>query len=77
MAEGEGTGKSGGHDGFLGAVYDSKSTADVAALYDKWAETYDAEMAQAGYRHPSICLALLARHLPKGTAPLLDAGAGA
>lgn len=76
MAEGEGTGKSGGHDGFLGAVYDSKSTADVAALYDKWAETYDAEMAQAGYRHPSICLALLARHLPKGAAPLLDAGAG-
>lgn len=64
------------HDGFLGAVYGSKSTADVAALYDKWAATYEAEMAQAGYRHPSICLALLSRHLPKGTAPLLDAGAG-
>lgn len=64
------------HDGFLGAVYDSKSTNDVAALYDKWAATYDAEMAQAGYRHPTICLALLARHLPKGEAPLLDAGAG-
>src|SRR5690606_32150398 len=29
-----------------------------------------------GYRHPSICLALLARHLPRGAAPLLDAGAG-
>jgi predicted TPR repeat methyltransferase len=64
------------HDGFLGAVYDAKGTGDVAALYDKWAETYDAEMAQAGYRHPSICLALLARHLPKGASPLLDAGAG-
>lgn len=64
------------HDGFLGAVYESKSTDDVAALYDKWAETYDAEMAQAGYRHPTICLALLSRHLPRGTAPLLDAGAG-
>ncbi len=64
------------HDGFLGAVYDSKSTDDVAALYDKWAETYDAEMAQAGYRHPTICLALLSRHLPQGSAPLLDAGAG-
>ena len=76
MGQGEGSGQAGAHDGFLGAVYDSKSTADVAALYDKWAETYDAEMAQAGYRHPSICLALLARHLPKGAAPLLDAGAG-
>lgn len=64
------------HDGFLGAVYDAKGTKDVAALYDRWAETYDAEMAQAGYRHPSISLALLARHLPKGASPLLDAGAG-
>lgn len=64
------------HDGFLGAVYESRTAADVAALYDKWAATYDAEMAVAGYRHPSICLALLARHLPKGAAPLLDAGAG-
>lgn len=64
------------HEGFLGAVYDSKDPRDVAALYDKWAETYDAEMAEAGYRHPTICLALLARHLSKGTAPLLDAGAG-
>ncbi len=45
-------------------------------IYDGWAETYDAEMAKAGYRHPSICLALLARHLPRGAAPLLDAGAG-
>ena len=35
-----------------------------------------AEMSAAGYRHPTICLALLARHLPRGAAPLLDAGAG-
>jgi predicted TPR repeat methyltransferase len=64
------------HEGFLGAAYDSKTPHDVANLYDKWAETYDAEMAITGYRHPSICLALLARHLPKGKKPLLDAGAG-
>ena len=66
----------GQHDGHLGAVYDAKGAEEVAQLYDTWAETYDAEMAAAGYRHPSICLALLARHLPKGAAPLLDAGAG-
>ena len=48
----------------------------MAAAYDKWADTYDAEMAQAGYRHPSGCLALFARYLPKGAAPLLDAGVG-
>jgi SAM-dependent methyltransferase len=64
------------HEGFLGDVYGAKDAASTAALYDKWSKTYDAEMASAGYRHPSICLALLARHLPKGESPLLDAGAG-
>jgi predicted TPR repeat methyltransferase len=64
------------HDGALGAVYDAKSPAEVAALYDRWADTYEGEMAMAGYRHPAICLALLARHLPRGATPLLDAGAG-
>jgi predicted TPR repeat methyltransferase len=64
------------HSGALGAVYDAKTPEEVAALYDGWAATYDAEMAAAGYRHPSICLALLARHLPRGAAPVLDAGAG-
>jgi predicted TPR repeat methyltransferase len=66
----------GQHEGYLGDVYGAKDASAVAALYDKWAATYDAEMARAGYRHPSIALALLARHLPKGAAPLLDAGAG-
>jgi len=65
-----------GHDGYLGAVYSAKGADEIAALYDRWAETYDSEMARVGYRHPSICLALLARHLPKGAAPILDAGAG-
>ncbi len=65
-----------GHDGHLGAVYGAKSPEEIAALYDGWAGSYEAEMAAAGYRHPTICLALLARHLPRGSKPLLDAGAG-
>ncbi|MCU0789472.1 MAG: class I SAM-dependent methyltransferase [Nitratireductor sp.] len=65
-----------GHEGHLGAVYDAKGTDEVASLYDRWAASYDSEMARAGYRHPSICLALIARHLPRGAGPLLDAGAG-
>jgi ubiquinone/menaquinone biosynthesis C-methylase UbiE len=64
------------HAGHLGDVYAAKDTDAVARLYDAWSESYDAEMAKFGYRHPSICLALLSRHLPKGAAPLLDAGAG-
>ena len=69
MAEGH-------HEGALGQVYGAKKPEEVAALYDRWADTYDAEMAVAGYRHPSIALALLARHLPRGAAPVLDAGCG-
>ncbi|RAZ91184.1 SAM-dependent methyltransferase [Mesorhizobium hawassense] len=60
----------------LGAAYAAKRPQDVAAIYDNWADTYDADMSAAGYRHPTICLALLARHLPRGAEPLLDAGAG-
>lgn len=67
---------SGQHDGHLGAVYDAKAPEEVAAVYDRWAANYDAEMAKAGYRHPSIGLALLARHAPRGTGPVLDAGCG-
>ena len=66
----------GQHDGHLGAVYAARDTAQVAAAYDAWAETYEAEMRAAGYRHPSVGLALLARHLPRGAGPILDAGAG-
>ncbi len=64
------------HRGNLGAVYAAKGAGEVAALYDDWAATYDAEMAKAGYRHPSVGLALLARHAPRGTGPVLDAGCG-
>jgi predicted TPR repeat methyltransferase len=66
----------GQHGGHLGAVYGAEDKAQVAAAYDAWAETYEAEMRAAGYRHPSVGLALVARHLPRGAGPVLDAGAG-
>lgn len=64
------------HQGHLGAVYAAQTPGDIARTYDAWAETYEAEMARAGYRHPAIAAALLTRHLPRGAAPVLDAGAG-
>lgn len=64
------------HDGHLGAVYGARGADEVARSYDAWAETYEADMAKAGYRHPAVCLALLARHLARGDAPVLDAGCG-
>ena len=66
----------GRHDGHLGAVYEADTPERIAALYDSWSESYDDEMARAGYRHPSVGLALLARHAPRGTGPVLDAGCG-
>ncbi len=60
----------------LDAVYTAASSAEIARVYDAWATDYDTEMGRIGYRHPSICLALLARHLPRGEGPVLDAGAG-
>ncbi len=65
----------GEHDGHLGAVYAAGSAETLAATYDAWAATYEDEMRAAGYRHPLIVTALLARHLPPG-GPLLDAGCG-
>lgn len=65
-----------GHEGYLGAVYSAQGTQEISQLYDRWADSYDAEMAKAGYRHPSVCAALLTRYLPKGSSPILDAGAG-
>ena len=62
--------------GRLDAVYAATSPEEIARTYDAWAEGYEAEMAEVGYRHPTICLALLARHLPAGAGPVLDAGAG-
>ncbi len=64
------------HAGHLGAVYNAGNADELAKLYDAWSATYEAEMATIGYRHPTVGLALLARHLPKGSAPILDAGAG-
>jgi predicted TPR repeat methyltransferase len=60
----------------LDAVYAAASPEELARSYDGWADSYDAEMARLGYRHPAIALALLCRHLPAGAAPILDAGAG-
>ncbi|RMF41814.1 MAG: class I SAM-dependent methyltransferase [Alphaproteobacteria bacterium] len=64
------------HEGQLGRVYGAGSAEEIARLYDEWSERYDADMSSAGYRHPTICLALLARYLPRGAGPVLDAGAG-
>ena len=66
----------GEHEGELGRVYAASSPQDIAEIYDRWSATYDDYMETVGYRHPAICVALLARHVPAGDAPMLDAGVG-
>jgi len=60
----------------LDAVYGAKTTNELSSAYDDWAESYDTDMGEVGYRHPSVALGLLTRHLPRGSSPILDAGAG-
>jgi len=60
----------------LDAVYGAKTTDELSSAYDEWAESYDTDMGEVGYRHPSVALGLLTRHLPRGSSPILDAGAG-
>ena len=60
----------------LHKVYASESTEETAAIYDGWAESYETHMAGAGYAHPAMVAAMLARHQPPTEAPLLDAGTG-
>jgi len=60
----------------LDAVYGATSPTELASAYDEWAASYDSDMAEVGYRHPAVGLALLTRHLPAGSRPILDAGAG-
>jgi predicted TPR repeat methyltransferase len=60
----------------LDAVYGATSPTELASAYDEWAASYDSDMAEVGYRHPAVALALLTRHLPIGSTPILDAGAG-
>tara|TARA_R110000787_G_scaffold142203_1_gene255808 strand:+ start:38962 stop:39609 length:648 start_codon:yes stop_codon:yes gene_type:complete len=60
----------------LHKVYVSESAEESAAIYDGWSESYEEHMTGAGYTHPAMVAAMLSRHQPAGTEPILDAGAG-
>ena len=65
-----------GHDADLGDAYGAQSAAELAAVYDRWSDSYDEYMDGVGYRHPAVCVALLARHVQPGNVRVLDAGVG-
>jgi SAM-dependent methyltransferase len=57
-------------------VYDTAKSGGAEGLYDKWASDYDADTAAKGFRLPGIAAGFAARHIPLGSGPILDAGAG-
>ena len=61
---------------FLDEVYELPDADATRALYDDWAETYDAELSSAGYAGPARCAKALARFAEDLSAPILDVGCG-
>ncbi|WP_127112217.1 class I SAM-dependent DNA methyltransferase [Shimia sediminis] len=61
---------------FLEDIYDRDNVPDVAALYDEWAATYDAEIADNGYATPKRCAEALAKVATDHSQPVLDFGCG-
>ncbi len=60
----------------LEQVYAASSAEELAAAYAEWASEYDQDTARRGYCLPFLITAWVARYLPKGKGPLLDAGCG-
>ena len=54
-------------DSWLEGVYHAKTQSDLIALYDGWAETYDADMQGIGYVHPAVIAGLVGRYVPNKT----------
>ncbi len=63
-------------DAWLEGVYHAKSQNDLIALYDGWAETYDADMQGVGYVHPAVMAGLVGRYVQNRNDAIFDAGVG-
>ena len=63
-------------DNHLLKVYGATTSEALNAAYLGWAKDYDTDVNSMGYRFPILGAAILARHLLKNNATILDAGAG-
>lgn len=60
----------------LEKVYAARTAAGLADAYSTWSTDYDRETLSLGYCLPFLIAAWVARHVPRGAGPLLDAGCG-
>jgi SAM-dependent methyltransferase len=63
-------------DQWIEQVYHAPDQTKLTELYDQWAANYDADMQQVGYLHGPVITGLIARHVPRRDAAMLDAGTG-
>ena len=63
-------------DTWLEEAYGATSGSEIAEVYSKWADTYDADMLATGYLHMPVITGLITRHVPRRDAAILDAGVG-
>jgi len=61
---------------FLDKAYANDGAQDLRVIYDAWASSYEAEVAQNGYVTPARCAAALASFAPDKSLSLLDFGCG-
>lgn len=62
--------------GLLDKAYGARDAASTRQIYDAWAASYDAEIAENGYATPGRCAAALRQHSDDPGAPILDFGCG-
>ena len=60
----------------LEKVYAASTPEELAAAYAEWSSDYDRETVGRGYCLPFVIAGWIARYVPKGDGPLLDAGCG-
>ncbi len=63
-------------DPWINKVYHAKDRAALDEVYRQWADEYDAAIAATGYLHWPVIVGLVARHVPRTEAAILDAGVG-
>ncbi|WP_420010552.1 class I SAM-dependent DNA methyltransferase [Tateyamaria sp.] len=61
---------------FLDKAYTARDAASTRSLYDDWAASYEAEVAENGYATPGRCAEALKSLTNDLSAPILDFGCG-
>jgi len=63
-------------DTYLDKVYSARDAESTRRLYDDWADSYEAELAENGYATPARCADALAAEMQDTSVPVLDFGCG-